>query len=86
MILSAEMSKNVPQVKHTGCIADSYTLLLLLLLLLLLYYIMTSENGVVYNTKGSHPTTILLIKSQSNKTDPKLDSLHPGLKEMERGH
>jgi hypothetical protein len=47
---------------------------------------LTSENGVVYNTKGSHSTAILLIKSSSNKTDPKLDSLHPGSREMERGH
>ena len=60
MILSAEMSKNVPQVKHTGHMADSYTVLL--------YYNLTSENGVVYNIKGSHSTAILLIKSSSNKT------------------
>lgn len=60
MILSAEMSKNLLQVKHTGHMADSYTVLL--------YYILTSENGVVYNTEGSHSTAILLIKPSSNKT------------------
>jgi hypothetical protein len=59
MILSAEMSKNVPQVKHTGRMADSYTVL---------YDILTSENGLVYNTKISHSTAVLLIKSSSNKT------------------
>jgi hypothetical protein len=60
MILSAEMSENVLQVKHTGHMADSYTVLL--------YDILTSENGLVYNTKGSHSTAVLLIKSSSNKT------------------
>jgi len=60
MILSAEMSKNALQVKHTGRMADSYTLLL--------YGILTSENGLVYNTKCSHSTAVLLIKSSSNKT------------------
>jgi hypothetical protein len=60
MILSDEMSKNVLQVKHTSHMADSYTALL--------YNILTFKNGVLYNTKGSHSTAILLIKSSSNKT------------------
>jgi len=59
-ILSAEMSKNVLQVRHTGRMADSYTVLL--------YYTLTSENGVVYNTKGSHSMAIPFIESSSNKT------------------